>query len=389
MYEDTKLIYERSINMKKLISLVLVVFMTAIIPLSAVAEVEPNSFDVNGDGKVNMFDYVFIKGIYFGSVDTVPEFDGADVNGDGTVNIFDCVLVKQAYLSSDDQVTPEEKDIPYTAHVIDANFNYDAEVEIGISHRYGETCTAYIITDFEQLDSLLDTCLYDDIYAGNDAVFAFYDNLAKDYFETKALIITPIYLYSGMVIAGIEGVKVEGTEIVMELSSRLYGIGTDDVQYRLMTAEVNKSDIVGCTSARGEIVDCNIYAYERQFDGEAALPEYSVLITDAAQLESIVNACNPYNADGFIKYAEALPEDFFDTKVLAVVNAGGPTSSASLELMGVFMNDQGIEIYLDRWMAPGLEGVDEPLMKIVVIELEKSDIGDNTSCSAHYMIYND
>lgn len=388
MYEDEKSVFERSINMKKLISLILVVFMTALIPLSAIAEAEPNnSFDVNGDGKVNMFDYIFIKGIYFGSIDTTPEFDRADVNGDGTVNIFDCVLVKNAYLSSDDQVTPEEKDIPYTAHVINANFNHN--VEAGIRHQYGETCAAHIITDVEQLNSLLDTYLYDSIYAGNDAVLAFYEKFSEDYFETKALIITPIYLYSGMVIAGIEGVKVEGTEIVMELSSRLYGIGTDDVQYRLMTAEVNKSDIVGCTSARGEIVDCNIYAYERQFDGEAALPEDSVIITDAAQLEAIVNACDPYNAYSFIKYAEALPEDFFDTKALAVVNAGGPTSSASLELIGVFMNDQGIEIYLDRWMAPDLEGVDEPLMKIVVIELYKSDIGDNTSCSAHYMIYND
>ena len=63
-----------------------------------VTTIEPApEYDPNGDGKFDMFDYVFIKSLCFKSELTEEEFAVADVNGDGKVNIFDYVVVKAAY----------------------------------------------------------------------------------------------------------------------------------------------------------------------------------------------------------------------------------------------------------------------------------------------------
>ena len=51
--------------------------------------------DVNLDGKVNMFDYLIIKSIYFNKyTPTEGEFNRSDVNDDGKVNMFDYIIVK-------------------------------------------------------------------------------------------------------------------------------------------------------------------------------------------------------------------------------------------------------------------------------------------------------
>ncbi len=377
----TKLIYERSINMKKLISLILVVFMTAIIPLSAVAETEPNAYDVNGDGKVNMFDYIFIKGIYFGSIDTEPEFDGADVNGDGNVNIFDCVLVKKAYLSSDSQ-PDEARYISYNGHCLDALLN--DFIGPTPEHKYGATCPAYIITDFEQFDELLDTYLHDSIYADNGEVTAFYESLDEDYFETKALVITPIYLYSGSVIAAIEGIKTDGNEIVMEISSILYGVGTDDVQYRLMTAEVNKSDIIGCTSARAEIVESNIYGVDHYFNADSWIATDETLphrlITNFEQLEELCDG-NPELAE----YAESLPEGFFDTKVLTLTQIEHADGSYVAYTAAVTYGKQGLTVYIEKYSRIDGSYPDLFTVMFAVTELDRADIGDVSTFNAEYV----
>jgi hypothetical protein len=56
--------------------------------------------DVNGDGKINMFDYIAVKAHWFGT--TALEGDKlvrADVNGDGKVNMFDYVTLKSKIVS--------------------------------------------------------------------------------------------------------------------------------------------------------------------------------------------------------------------------------------------------------------------------------------------------
>ncbi len=51
--------------------------------------------DVNLDGKVNMFDYLIIKSIYFEKyTPTEDEFNRSDVNDDNKVNMFDYIIVK-------------------------------------------------------------------------------------------------------------------------------------------------------------------------------------------------------------------------------------------------------------------------------------------------------
>ncbi len=55
--------------------------------------------DVNQDGKVNMFDYILVKSIYFEKQDA-PEIhkQRADLTGDGRVNMFDYIIVKNFVL---------------------------------------------------------------------------------------------------------------------------------------------------------------------------------------------------------------------------------------------------------------------------------------------------
>lgn len=63
---------------------------------------DPNPIegDANGDGKVNMFDYVYVKSVYFGTFKpNETEFAHCDINGDGKINMFDYVLLKSLVLT--------------------------------------------------------------------------------------------------------------------------------------------------------------------------------------------------------------------------------------------------------------------------------------------------
>ncbi len=54
--------------------------------------------DVNGDGIVDAFDCLIVKGIYFETYDaTEDELLRADINGDGEVDMFDYLEVKAIY----------------------------------------------------------------------------------------------------------------------------------------------------------------------------------------------------------------------------------------------------------------------------------------------------
>ena len=60
-------------------------------------EPEINANDINGDGKVNMFDYVALKSHVLGKVLLDSDKQSrADVNGDGRINMFDYLAVKTA-----------------------------------------------------------------------------------------------------------------------------------------------------------------------------------------------------------------------------------------------------------------------------------------------------
>ncbi len=54
-------------------------------------------YDVNGDGRFNMFDYLSVKSTYFAGKSDSNVITGADVNGDGKLNMFDYLLVKNSY----------------------------------------------------------------------------------------------------------------------------------------------------------------------------------------------------------------------------------------------------------------------------------------------------
>lgn len=52
--------------------------------------------DVNRDGKVNMFDYMIVKSVYFMGTDDAEKAERADVDGNGTITMFDYMKVKAA-----------------------------------------------------------------------------------------------------------------------------------------------------------------------------------------------------------------------------------------------------------------------------------------------------
>ena len=56
--------------------------------------------DVNQDGRVNMFDYVLVKSIYFEKQEAPDvQKQRADITGDGKVNMFDYIIVKNRVLA--------------------------------------------------------------------------------------------------------------------------------------------------------------------------------------------------------------------------------------------------------------------------------------------------
>ena len=61
--------------------------------------VPENDYDVNGDGRFNMFDYLTIKSVVMNGTDDEELLARADVNGDGRINLFDYVAIKGAYFN--------------------------------------------------------------------------------------------------------------------------------------------------------------------------------------------------------------------------------------------------------------------------------------------------
>ncbi len=53
--------------------------------------------DANGDGKVNMMDYILVKSVCLKGTDDESIFNHCDMTGDGRVNMFDYLAVKSAY----------------------------------------------------------------------------------------------------------------------------------------------------------------------------------------------------------------------------------------------------------------------------------------------------
>ena len=66
----------------------------------ATKEAEFELGDVNGDGKINMFDYMLLKSIYLGKHNPSDvEFARGDINKDGKLNMFDYIAVKSVCMA--------------------------------------------------------------------------------------------------------------------------------------------------------------------------------------------------------------------------------------------------------------------------------------------------
>lgn len=71
------------------------------VPIAASAENADVYGDVTGDGKLDMYDYMMVKSIYFNKYSAAAdELARADVYPDGTIDMFDYLAIKSAYFAS-------------------------------------------------------------------------------------------------------------------------------------------------------------------------------------------------------------------------------------------------------------------------------------------------
>ena len=71
------------------------------ISVAAYIDVKGGNGDVNGDGKVDQYDYILVKRHYFGTRTlTEAEMDSADVNKDGKVDQYDYILICRHYFGT-------------------------------------------------------------------------------------------------------------------------------------------------------------------------------------------------------------------------------------------------------------------------------------------------
>jgi len=60
----------------------------------------PCSKDVNGDGKIDVNDLIFIRNIIFGKIEMTADIN-ADINGDGKVDVLDLIEIRNAIFNKD------------------------------------------------------------------------------------------------------------------------------------------------------------------------------------------------------------------------------------------------------------------------------------------------
>jgi hypothetical protein len=213
----------------------------------------------------------------------------------------------------------------------------------------------------------------------------FAEELSENYFDTKALVIAPAATGAGSTKYTVEGVKTDENGILMEISAVLYGESYDEPQAYLMTAEVDKSDIIGCTSASGEIVESNIYGVEDHYFNaysyivtDEVLPHR--LITNFEQLEELCDG-NPELAE----YAESLPEGFFDTKVLTLTQIELADGSYVAYTAAITYGKQGLTVYIEKYSRTVGSYPDLFTVMFAVTELNRADIGDISTFNAKYV----
>lgn len=69
--------------------------------------------DVNGDGEIDAFDYLLLKGIYFETVNySFEDFVRADADFDGEITPFDYLIVKNVYFEGGEPVLLPEASMP-------------------------------------------------------------------------------------------------------------------------------------------------------------------------------------------------------------------------------------------------------------------------------------
>ncbi len=230
--------------MRKIIVVLLSIFVL-LIPHQSVFAGADFAEDVNNDGKINMFDYVTVKGVCLGAYgSTDDEIARADVNKDGKVNVLDYIRVKKKCF---ERVSSEEE-INFTASEYEGRLeDYDSDARDSLKNGI---MPSFMISNTAELNEFLSMYSY---YATAPSQFLeLASSLDDEYFESKTLLIAYGMSPSGGDEFRIENVGIDENEILMEVTLSKIGV-TDDVKHAILTAEVSKSDIGECSVLKAEL----------------------------------------------------------------------------------------------------------------------------------------
>ena len=105
-------------NKAKMISAGIICLMLSafsVLPSAAAEKVTPG--DVNGDGKINIVDYIRLKKHFISGADNGNSAEGADVNSDGSLTTTDLIALRNILLNVTDPGNGNEE--PVTEYPID------------------------------------------------------------------------------------------------------------------------------------------------------------------------------------------------------------------------------------------------------------------------------
>ncbi len=391
--------------MKKLISaflLISVIISVFTFSVSAVAEDEQTSGKVpdGATDTLDMFDYLLIKAIYFGTY--APNEDEAarsDVNADGNIDMFDYLAVKRAYflgetvLPSVDNWDKTPREIDFDSHSLEGYIE-EFEMDAFIPQKAdGDELPSFLITDQENLDELL-TIVSEDLYDNFREFVA--DIPTKEFFEEHAMLVAYVAAGSGSDRISIEKVFIDENGITMTVGFSNAYVGTADMQYRLMTAVVKKSDIGSCTIFNSvlHILPTTVYFQENILSGyvpslkdeisDTSLP--SRVIKNRAELDEFLALCEDGYGSEFADFAQTIDESYFEHSALFVAFGMSQAWGDIVTIDSVCFDDEKLYMNVSLYQV----GVDDGIKSFVLAaKIDNIFLTENLQPQVNLNIYDE
>lgn len=219
-------------------------------------------------------------------------------------------------------------------------------------------------------------------YYGENGV-AITDRFGDGFFDEKAVIAIRLIRGSGSIELGIKHIKVNGDVLEVTLYDRTPEIGTDDMQYRLITAEISQEDIKSVTESRLIWERQMMYTYYTEDDNDICISEEYVerrfggsveenngmyidpqrfnwleVIRDEYEL-GLFTETYSYNGEGddLLSYTQGIDSRFFESKAILALPyySEYENSVCSVKLITKSESQLYIRVYADEREATGFK----------------------------------